>query len=699
MPDRPFGVIQMKDSGYIVGGWTMSSDGDVTNNHSKASTDYWAVKLGAAGNVQWKKCYGGTYEDRLRSIRRTKDGGFIMAGFSASNDGDINDHIGQYGSPNCWVVKCDSAGNIQWRHSFEADPYRHDCDARCIQQTTDGGFVVAGHKTIVRGIPPAQTYSADFLVIKIDSTGKQQWSKTYGGTGDDLAYCIQQTPDHGYLVAGSTESQDGDVSFNPRRTGTGPDYWILTLDSLGIVKRSESYGGSGDDIAQYIQTTPDGGYIVTGFSNSTDGDRVLVSSQQSNTWVFRTTVLDHVLWQNNAIAGSPSWQKNENAQSIERTPEGGYVIASGGTMVSKLDANGYVEWETTPLTNETFQSVAYVIPTFDSGYIAVGSTSDYNRWDFNIVKFAFIPVIQTEPSHTVSLVCDTARSDTIIIHNAGSELLSVDSISRFNNSSPFTLVAPVTFPQTIAPADSMPMVIHYGSANTAVDLASLNIFTNDTIPGHHPWQIALAGRKENLGAIINNAINDTFDFGVVPCGMAKDTSVTIVNGSTIPTAFTLQSASGDFTIPVTNVRFNAVGEQQPLDIHFIGDTTPGKFFGALGIIDTCGRAHTVTLVATTAKVNAVASDVVLPLAPEIQAVYPNPATSASMIRFATVQTGLVRLVLSDQLGRTVQTLVQSLLKPGVYTADCDTRLLMSGLYHLMLQSGSRIVQKEMLIMR
>ena len=699
--DRPYGVIQMSDSGDIVGGITYSNDGDVTNNHSKGDADYWAVKLDTRGNVLWKKCYGGTSVDILRSIRRTKDGGFIMAGYTSSNDSDVHDRIGTSGAYELWIVKCDNAGVIQWSHCYGDG--RYHCYDRCIRQTSDGGYVIAGYTMIQRGVFPSATFSNDFLVVKIDSLGKQQWMKTFGGSDEDKAYDIIQTPDHGYYVVGSSGSKDGDVTYNPRQTGPGPDFWIIKIDSAGTMQQDESYGGTGEDIAQCIQVTPDGGYIITGFSNSTDGDRVLATYGR-NTWVFRTSVLDHVVWQNNRIAGSPSWESNgDDAQSLELSPDGGFIIASGGSGISKIDANGYVEWETSPLAYGTFQPVTSAIPTFDSGYIAVGSTVENKSSDFSIVKFAFIPVINTEQSHTLSLVCDAARLDTIIIHNAGSQSLSVDSVSRFNKSSPFTLVSPVSFPQNIAPADSLSLVIRYGSATTAVDLASLNIFTNDTIPGHHPWPIALAGRKENLKAIINNAINDTFDFGIVQCGKAKDSSVTLVNTSTIPASFSLQTANGEFTIPVSNVRFNAAGERQPLDIHFIGDTTPGKYFGDIGIIDTCGKAHTITLMATTSTVSAVATnrarEPVLPLAPEIQSVYPNPATSTSMIRYATAQKGFVRLILSDQLGRVVQTLVQATMQSGVYKADIDTRLLMSGLYHLMLQSGSNIIQREMCIMR
>ena len=123
--------------------------------------------------------------------------------------------------------------------------------ANSIQQTSDGGYIVAGTTSFGAGIN-------DIWILKLDQTGTVSWQKTYGGSGDDDAYSIQQTTDGGYIVAGSTSS-----------FGAGNyDMWILKLDQTGTVSWQKTYGGSGGDCAYSIQQTSDGGYIVAGYTTS-----------------------------------------------------------------------------------------------------------------------------------------------------------------------------------------------------------------------------------------------------------------------------------------------------------------------------------------------------------------------------------------------------------------------------------------------
>ena len=164
--------------------------------------------------IQWQKALGGSLEDTGGPIQQTNDGGFIVAGFADSNDGDAS---GNHGEADLWVVKLNNTGTIEWQKSL-------------------GGS-------------------------SRDGTGSILMANDGGGS-------IQQTNDGGYIVAGTSYSNDGDVSGNHGEA----DAWVVKLSSIGKIEWQKSLGGSGYDGSRFIQQTNDGGYILAGYSNSNDGD-------------------------------------------------------------------------------------------------------------------------------------------------------------------------------------------------------------------------------------------------------------------------------------------------------------------------------------------------------------------------------------------------------------------------------------------
>jgi len=272
--DGAFSIQQTSDGGYIVAGVAYSNDGDVSGNHG--DSDYWIVKLDETGNIQWQKCLGGSREDVAKSIQQTSDGGYIVAGITPSNDGDVS---GNHGSADYWIVKLDETGKIQWQKCLGGS----DGDgAFSIQQTSDGGYIVAGVAYSNDGDVSGNHGDSDYWIVKLDETGKIQWQKCLGGSSYDEAYSIQQTSDGGYIVAGYTYSNDGDVSGNHGDF----DYWIVKLDETGNIQWQKCFGGSSYDYAQSIQQTSDGGYIVAGWTESNDGD---VSGNHGNSdyWIVK----------------------------------------------------------------------------------------------------------------------------------------------------------------------------------------------------------------------------------------------------------------------------------------------------------------------------------------------------------------------------------------------------------------------------
>jgi len=225
-------IQQTKDGGYIVAGSTQSK--------GAGNYDFWVIKLDTRGNKIWDKTYSGGYWDEANSIQQTEDGGYIVAGRAASKGA---------GGADFWVIKLAEEGNKIWDKTYGGNDWDY---ANSIQQTEDGGYIVAGY-TASKGAG-----GTDFWVIKLDARGDIIWDKTYGGNNSDEAYSIQQTKDGGYIVAGKTESK-----------GAGKeDFWVIKLDKEGNIIWDKTYGGSGDDWAYSIQQTKDGGYIVAGWTDS-----------------------------------------------------------------------------------------------------------------------------------------------------------------------------------------------------------------------------------------------------------------------------------------------------------------------------------------------------------------------------------------------------------------------------------------------
>jgi len=216
--DRAYCIQQTSDGGYIVAGYTYSNDIDVSGN--QGVYDYWVVKLDSSGNIEWQKCFGGSDDDRAYCIQQTSNGGYIVAGYTESNNGDVS---GNHGKNDYWIVKLDSSGNIEWQKCLGGYYNDYACS---IQQTSNGGYIVAGYTESNNGDVSGNHGSYDYWIVKLDSSGNIRWQKCLGGSGDDRAYSIQQTSDGGYIVTGYTESNDGEVSGNHG----SKDYWIVRLD-------------------------------------------------------------------------------------------------------------------------------------------------------------------------------------------------------------------------------------------------------------------------------------------------------------------------------------------------------------------------------------------------------------------------------------------------------------------------------------
>ena len=230
--DFAYSIQETSDGGYIVAGSTAS--------FGAGSDDFWVLKLYSNGNVAWQKTYGGADYDYAYSIQQTSDGGYIVAGETWSFGA---------GSRDFWVLKLYSNGNVAWQKTYGG--INADDVAFSIRQTQEGGYIVAGRTDSSLGAG-----KDDVWVLKLDANGNVTWQKTYGGGNWDYAYSIQQTSEGGYIVAGWTDS-----------FGAGnDDVWVLKLDSAGNVTWQKTYGGANDDAAFSIQETSNAVYFVAGYT-------------------------------------------------------------------------------------------------------------------------------------------------------------------------------------------------------------------------------------------------------------------------------------------------------------------------------------------------------------------------------------------------------------------------------------------------
>ena len=277
-------VVQTFDGGYVLSGFG--------NPYSSGIAGPFIVKLSQAGTIEWARLLTSEDLGAAYSIIQTNDGGYATA--VSFPDGG--------GTYRMIIVKLNNMGIIQWSKDFGSASY-----TRCIKQTSDGGYVLAGAK----GGP-----ALDMFIVKLDSTGTLLWAKTIGGAGDEFAYSITQTTDGGFAVAGYTDS-----------FGNAEKVYIVKLDSSGMLQWTKVLAINSDLAYSIVQTT-DGGYAVAGYTGAYNSMLIIkLNPDGSLQW---SRVLDGGF-----------------AYSIEQTTDGGYaaagfggILGATGMFIVKFDNNG-----------------------------------------------------------------------------------------------------------------------------------------------------------------------------------------------------------------------------------------------------------------------------------------------------------------------------------------------------------------------
>jgi hypothetical protein len=328
----------------------------------------WKINVEQEASLTWEWVSGSSGADRVLSAQQTADGGYIAAGTYSQPLAD-----GIYSADRCYVVKLDRSGSKEWAKLY-CESSDWDTHANWIQQTSDGGYVIAGDKRNNEG--------KAWLIMKIDYAGKMEWQSIWGnedmypeGSG---AMSIQQTADGGYIAAGYSAAEDIPGVINHGFI----DVYVVKLNASGNLEWQKMFGGSDSDFACDIRQTTDGGYVVAGFSDSLD---IAGVTGQGNNYIIKLDGTGSVEWQR--LLPPDNYSGSRGLSSIRQTIDGGYIVAGPRskpsidpysqeyyTFVIKLDESGIEIWR----KSFDLGNADSIHQTSDGGYIIAGQLYSYD---------------------------------------------------------------------------------------------------------------------------------------------------------------------------------------------------------------------------------------------------------------------------------------------------------------------------------
>lgn len=308
-----------QDGGYIVLGYTLSNDQDITDKEGE-DADLYLLKYNELNELQWSKTFGGTGDDRGYDLIENQDGSLAILGYSTSNDVDATNNEGD---KDYWVLKLSSTGAIIWQKSFG---YSGEDFGTSIIKSSEGGYVLVGELDVVGSNGEGDTTKTtnsrhaggNYWIIKITEDGMLEWSKQFGGSFSETPKDVIQTDDGGYIIVGESDSNDLDITNNRGFY----DFWVIKISNTGVLEWQKSFGGTNIDNGFSIVKTDDGNYLIAGATKSSDTD---VSSNKGVTdiWLVKISPSGDLISEK-SIGGS----NFDTAEKIINTADGGYLIAA-----------------------------------------------------------------------------------------------------------------------------------------------------------------------------------------------------------------------------------------------------------------------------------------------------------------------------------------------------------------------------------
>jgi len=364
--DSGYCIKQTNDEGYILVGCvdlTYAQTGDVG-----------LYKLDIDGNIEWNKTYGGIWEQYGHDVIETSDNGFLITGYFGES---------QTGPYDCWVIKTDSSGNMEWEYKFSRET--PDVFGEKGIEVSDGYVILALSYT--------PSSDKDIWLIKLDFDGDEMWVKTVSEGTEDICSSFIETSDNEFVIVGYTDDFLSESGYN---------VLLIKTDSEGnVIWRNDYSSDRGFDIIEDV----DGGYIVTG------GD---------DFFIMKTDYYGVFLWRKEYNIGGL-----DKCRAVDRTTDNGFILAGqydtnnndAEGIIMKTDGEGNRLWQNIFGGRER-QVISDVIQSNDDTYVVLGTTSNYH-YDILVAKFA--PFENNRPD-TPEIIDGTTsgKIDTIYNYSASS---------------------------------------------------------------------------------------------------------------------------------------------------------------------------------------------------------------------------------------------------------------------------------------
>lgn len=359
------------DGGYLLGGVSSSPKSGEKSEPNFGEDDYFVIKTDGKGKKLWDRTFGGTGPETLTCLIETKDGGYLIGGYSMSGTSG-NKTVGRepWRAYDWWIIKVNSLGKTQWEKGFGGG---RDDVLKEILPVKEGGYLLVGYGSnpetgVTNGLE-------DFWVVKIDEQGKKVWDKSYGGTNDDRGISAIATPDNCFLIGGNSKSN---ISGNKSANSKGEsDYWLIKITGDGTLLWDRTYGGLFSDLIAGIATANNGGYLLSGFTFSSMTGNVPASNGFVDYWIVRVDDEGKLIW--NKTIGDVDYDQTETQPVAYGNGFllGGYQYHYRTTglpvhnySLTNIDASGNIVWNK-PLQGNTLKKIA---PSHEKGGYLIAGT-------------------------------------------------------------------------------------------------------------------------------------------------------------------------------------------------------------------------------------------------------------------------------------------------------------------------------------
>jgi hypothetical protein len=626
-----------------------------TYSFGAGNEDFWMVKTNGNGDSVWSRTFGGPGWEGANTLQQTSDGGFILAGFTNSFGG---------GGYNLWLVRTDAFGNSSWSRSFGGPGWD---GANCVLQTADG-YILAGL---------TNSYGAgdfDFWLLKTNANGDSVWSRTFGGPLYEDIFSIQPTTGGGYILAGRTLSY-----------GAGNyDAYLVKTNSSGDSVWTRHFGGTGFETATAIQQTADGGYIFAGITSS-------YGAGNEDFWLLKTNSNGDSVW--SRTFGGPSWDR---AYSLQKTADGGYILAGrtdsygagqGDVWLVKTNANGDSLWNRT-FGGPAFDGAYLVRQTSDGGFALAGFTESFGAGGRDCYFVKTRP--ESTPVGYVTMISPGPPNWGYRLHWVRGAL----SRLVFRNFCSGTVGS-----VSGAAAAAGWAVINYSDSIVFAASTPLAAGTIDTFTLSHPW----------CSDMVTWTVGDSIGRVDGPLPVELVSFSVALSEDAITVSFSTASETNNDFFEIMRGTSQAGVFARIAKLPSQGNSATGHHYEYLDREVTAGQTYWYYLADVDLNGNrtehrelmrsaTMTGSVELPSDYSLSA-YPNPFNPSTTISFALPEEGFVRIAVFDVAGRWTQTLVNEERAAGRHSVTFDARDLPSGVYFARMESGPFTMTKKMLLIR